>query len=92
MRMPKFISTYDGQFYLVVESEAFSSRMWPYLSAFYYEYMMYYGRNRKMEAKSSRHVSEVAIWMIAIPSGYLVEADVHVDIWCYSYYDERTSL
>lgn len=80
---------WDGQFYWGVEAEALSSRVWRYLIAVKEEDIKYYGRDRTIEAKCTRHVSEVVKGMLALSSGPLVEADVDVDIWMYRYYGER---
>lgn len=44
---------------------------------------MYYDRDRRMEDKRLRDVSEVAKGMLAFPSGRLIETNVDVDIWRY---------
>lgn len=41
----------------------------------------YYGRDRTIETKRSRQLSEVEKGLIAVPSGLLVEPDVDVNIW-----------
>lgn len=48
----------------------------------------YYGRDKKMDAKRSRYMSEVAKRMLALPSGPLFEADMDADIWRYRYYGD----
>lgn len=46
----------------------------------------YYG---SVDAKRTRHVSEVAKGMLSLASGPLVDEEIDVDFWHYRYYGER---
>lgn len=56
------------------------------------ENITYDGYDGSVEAKLSVHLGEVSQGMLAIPSGPLVDADVHVYIWKYVYYIESVQF
>lgn len=81
---------WDCHFSWGLEAGALSLRVWWYMVAVNDNVITYYGLDRSIEAMFSRHMSEVTNGMLALPSGRLVEANVDVDKWRYSYYIEHT--
>lgn len=80
-----FLYAWDGKFYCGVYVETSESRMWRDIVAGDDMDLSYYG---SADVKRVFHVRDVSKGMISLSSAPLVEKDVDVDIWCFSYYRE----